>query len=72
MSKKLAQKLGFGVGISSGANFLASVIQNKDNVVTVFPDNAFKYLTTDLTKNINHNENSIVNEIELISIENIN
>lgn len=72
MSKKLAQKLGLGVGISSGANFLASVIQNKDNVVTVFPDNAFKYLSTDLTKNINYNENSIVNEIELISIENIN
>jgi len=72
MSKKLAQKLGLCVGISSGANFLASVMQNKDNVVTVFPDNAFKYLSTDLTKNINYNENSIVNEIELISIENIN
>lgn len=72
MSKKLAQKLGLGVGISSGANFLASVMQDKDNVVTVFPDNAFKYLSTDLTKNINYNENSIVNEIELISIENIN
>lgn len=72
MAKKLAQKLGLGVGISSGANFLASVMQDKDNVVTVFPDNAFKYLSTDLTKNINYNENSIVNEIELISIENIN
>lgn len=72
MSKKLAQKLGLGVGISSGANFLASVMQDKDNVVTVFPDNAFKYLSTDLTKNITYNENSIVNEIELISIENIN
>lgn len=68
MSQKLAKCLGLGVGISSGANFLASVLEETDNVVTVFPDNAFKYLSTDLTKEIN-SESSVVHEIELLGIE---
>jgi len=67
MSKMLARKLGLGVGISSGANFLASVFQETDNVVTVFPDNAFKYLSTDLTKNnISYDEK--IKDIELIDL----
>jgi cysteine synthase A len=53
MAQKLAQELGVGVGISSGANFLGALkIQNdlsKDAVVvTVFPDDNKKYLSTDL------------------------
>ena len=55
MSKKIAKELGLGVGISSGANFLAAVqIQDKlnKNVVTVFPDDLKKYLSTDLSKEI--------------------
>ena len=41
MSRKLAVELGLGVGISSGANIIATILcQNKINkqVVTVFPD----------------------------------
>ncbi len=55
MSQKLAQNLGIGVGISAGANFLGALkIQNDLGpdavVVTVFPDDNKKYLTTDLNK----------------------
>ncbi len=55
MSKKLATELGIGVGISSGANFVGSLqVQNKlgkdSVVVTVFPDDNKKYLSTDLLK----------------------
>ncbi|MFC1477322.1 PLP-dependent cysteine synthase family protein [candidate division KSB1 bacterium] len=53
MAQKLAGELGIGVGISSGANFLGALqVQNKlgDDavVVTVFPDDNKKYLSTDL------------------------
>ena len=54
----LAQKLtksSLGVGISSGANFIgALMLQNKlgkdSIIVTVFPDNNKKYLSTDLIR----------------------
>jgi cysteine synthase A len=54
MAQKLAV-MGLGVGISSGANFIGALkIQNelgKDSVVvTVFPDDSKKYLSTDLFK----------------------
>ena len=53
MAQKLAAELGLGVGISSGANFLGALrLQNKLGgaavVVTVFPDDNKKYLSTDL------------------------
>ncbi len=56
MAQKLAARLGLGVGISSGANFLAALqIQNDLGgdavVVTVFPDDNKKYLSTDLLRN---------------------
>ena len=72
MSKKLALNLGIGVGISSGANMIASVIakeENEGNIVTVFPDDNKKYLSTDLSKKINNNPNYISNKIELIDYE---
>ncbi len=55
MSQKLAAELGLGVGISSGANFLgALIVQNdlgkKATVITVFPDDNKKYLSTDLLR----------------------
>jgi hypothetical protein len=71
MSRILARKYGLGVGISSGANLIASVITGKDNVVTVFADDFKKYLSTDLTKNINFDKELISNQIEIISIENV-
>ena len=68
MAKKLASKLGLGVGISSGANSLGAVIANQNNIVTIFPDDLKKYLTTDLTKKIT-SEDLISNQIELIDYE---
>ena len=68
MAKKLASKLGLGVGISSGANFLGAVIANQNNIATIFPDDLKKYLTTDLTKKIT-SEDLISNQIELIDYE---
>jgi cysteine synthase A len=53
MAQKLASDLGLGVGISSGANFIAAlkVLEargGEGTVVTVFPDDNKKYLSTDL------------------------
>lgn len=72
MSKKLAAELGLGVGISSGANFLGAALINNDNsnVVTVFPDDLKKYLSTDLTKEIN-SSSLLSNKIKLIDYESI-
>ena len=72
MSRLLAKKLGLGVGISSGANFLASVLSSGNNVATVFADDFKKYLTTDLTKEINMDPKLLSNQIELLDMEVIN
>lgn len=50
MAAMIARNLGIGVGISSGANFLASVMKDAPGrkVVTVFADDNKKYLTTTL------------------------
>lgn len=72
MSRKLALDLGLGVGISSGANMIASVIakeENKGNVVTVFPDDNKKYLSTELSKMVDDNKEYISNKIELLDYE---
>ena len=55
MAQKLAAGLGLGVGISSGANFLGAVLVQERLgpeavVVTVFPDDNKKYLSTDLLR----------------------
>jgi cysteine synthase A len=55
MAQKLASQLGIAVGISSGANFLGAlkVLRDRDYkgiVVTVFPDDNKKYLSTDLVR----------------------
>jgi len=55
MAQKLATELGLGVGISSGANFLGALKAQNDLssdavVVTVFPDDNKKYLSTDLLR----------------------
>jgi cysteine synthase A len=54
MAQKLASTLGLGVGISSGCNFLAAVkvqeMLGDAVVVTVFPDDNKKYLSTDLMR----------------------
>jgi cysteine synthase A len=55
MAQKLAGGLGLGVGISSGANFLGALLVQDSLgpdaiVVTVFPDDNKKYLSTDLLR----------------------
>lgn len=72
MSRLLAKKLGLGVGISSGANFIASVIyQEEENkpVVTVFADDNKKYLSTELSKEVQLDPKLISNKIELLEYE---
>ena len=72
MSRRLAKELGLGVGISSGANFIAGVInQEKTNkpVVTVFADDNKKYLSTDLAKDIDDNIEFKSNQIKLLNYE---
>jgi cysteine synthase A len=55
MAQMLATQLGLGVGISSGANFLGAVqVQESLGadavIVTIFPDDNKKYLSTDLLR----------------------
>lgn len=66
MTQKLAKELGLGVGISSGANFLAAVLSEENNIVTIFADDFKKYLSTDLSLNIN--DESIVDLIDILDI----
>ncbi len=71
MAQMLAQKLGLGVGISSGGNFIGAVkIQNMlgDDavVVTTFSDDSKKYLSTDYTKEEPIKDNFLSPDIELI------
>lgn len=69
MARKLALNVGLGVGISSGANMLASILvkeENDGNIVTVFPDDNKKYISTDLSKTIDNNEDFISNKVEIL------
>ena len=55
MAQSLARDIGLGVGISSGANLLGAIkVQDEMGpdacVVTVFPDDDKKYLSTDLLR----------------------
>jgi cysteine synthase A len=72
MAQKLASRLGLGVGISSGANFLgALMIQNTmgrdSNVVTIFSDDNKKYLSTDLLRTDPVQAGFMTPDIELLS-----
>lgn len=72
MAKKIAQNLGIGVGISSGANMIASVLAKENNskaIVTVFPDDNKKYITTELSEPIKNDSEFISNKIDIIDYE---
>ena len=72
MSRKIARDLGIGVGISSGANFIGSVLLENEAdgaVVTVFADDNKKYLSTELSGDIDEDTEFISNKIQLISYE---
>ncbi|MCP5046307.1 MAG: PLP-dependent cysteine synthase family protein [bacterium] len=76
MAQKLARQLGIGVGISSGANFLGGLeilnrmeaegnLNEHSVVVTVFPDDNKKYLSTDLLGNESPNECCLSKDVQL-------
>lgn len=74
MAQKLAKTLGFGVGISSGANFVGAIkLQQKygkDSVVTtVFPDCNKKYLSTNLMEQEPVKAEYLAPEVELVNFE---
>ncbi len=74
MSKRLAKELGLGVGISSGANIIASILfQEKMDkpVVTVFADDNKKYLSTELMGEVQKNKKFISNSIKLLNYEQV-
>lgn len=72
MAQKLAANLGLAVGISSGANFLGALraqneLGDEAVVVTVFPDDNKKYLSTDLLKDEPLQDHYLAPDIELKS-----
>ena len=74
MAQKLAAGLGLAVGVSSGCNFLAAVEAQQRLgpdavVVTVFPDDNKKYLSTDLLHTEPLRETYSTPEIELLGLE---
>lgn len=71
MAQMLAKRLGLGVGISSGGNFIGAVkIQNMlgDDavVVTTFSDDSKKYLSTDYARDEPVKDDFLSPDIELI------
>ncbi|MBI5868063.1 MAG: cysteine synthase family protein [candidate division Zixibacteria bacterium] len=74
MAQQLACKLGLGVGISSGANFVGALkVQNelgpKSVVVTVFPDDNKKYLSTSLLSQEPVKPDYLTPDVELLSLK---
>lgn len=76
MAQKLAAKLGLGVGISSGANFLGALklmseLGNDAVVATVFPDDNKKYLSTDLVRDEPVRDGYLSPDVELFGYQGI-
>ena len=76
MAQKLALRLGLGVGISSGANFLGAIqLQNEMGddavIVTVFPDDNKKYLSTDLIRQVPIQEGFLSSHVQLLGLRSI-
>lgn len=72
MARLLAKKLGLGVGISSGANFLAAVMleeKQPGKIVTLFPDDNKKYLSTSYIDEVEENSTFLSKQITLIDYE---
>jgi cysteine synthase A len=73
MAQKLAAELGMGVGISSGANFLGALKVLEDLgqdavVVTLFPDDNKKYLSTGLLREEPQKDSYLAPHIKLREI----
>ena len=77
MAQKLARQLGLGVGISSGANLLGSMILQEElgpesTVVTLFPDSNKKYLSTDLLRDEPHSPDHLTPHVEFTQFTSFN
>lgn len=73
MAQMLSQQLGIGVGISSGANFLGSILAQTllgdDAIVTtVFADDNKKYLSTDYSSQLKPLDGYLTQNIKLESV----
>lgn len=72
MAQKLA-KIGLGVGISSGANFLGCIkakeLYGECVSVSVFADDNKKYLSTDLMQEMQNKKSFLSNKVELIGFK---
>lgn len=73
MAQKLASELGIGVGISSGANLVGAIMVQQEmgweaEVVTVFPDDNKKYLSTDLLRDEPVKPGYMAPHIRLLSV----
>lgn len=76
MAQKLA-RLGLGVGISSGANFIAALMAQEKLgpeavVVTVFSDDNKKYLSTDLMRDEPVKAGFLSPEVQLVGFDSAN
>lgn len=72
MAQKITGELGMSVGISSGANLAGAIRLQQESgpgnvVVTIFPDDNKKYLSTDLFKEEPLRDDYITNDIKLIA-----
>jgi len=74
-AQMLAESLGMGVGISSGANLISAIKVQNDyghkNVATLFSDDNKKYLSTDYSKVEPVKPGFLSTDIELISYETV-
>jgi cysteine synthase A len=72
MAQKIANELGMSVGISSGANLAGAIglqqqLGAKKVVVTIFPDDNKKYLSTDLFRTEPVLDHYISRDVQLVS-----
>ena len=73
MARMLSEKLGVGVGVSSGANFIGSIMaQDKIGadciMTTVFADDNKKYLSTDYSDPQEMKDHFITKNLELTGV----
>ncbi len=73
MARMLSEKLGIGVGVSSGANFVGCVMAQEKfgagaNMVTVFADDNKKYLSTDYSDPQQMKDTFYTKDIKLLGV----
>lgn len=73
MARLLSQKLGIGVGVSSGANFLGCILAQEKLgggvVATVFADDNKKYLSTDYSRHQEDKDGDLTPRVELLGVK---